>query len=85
MLFTTRGHHPTSDFLSTQHSVKISIIILQGPTGTHTLERRARKKQYVYHPAIASENAALPFISAASTPLNIQIAGTLGCNRQTRD
>jgi len=86
-----RCHLPREDTIlpptSSAHNgwVKISIIILQGATGTHTSARRARKKQYVYHRAISSKNAALPFIYAASTPLNIQIAGTLGCNGQTRD
>lgn len=33
---------------------KISVIILQGATGTHTSERRASEKQYVYPPAVSS-------------------------------
>lgn len=33
---------------------KISLTILQGATGTHTSERRASKKQYVYPPAVPS-------------------------------
>lgn len=55
-----RCHRPREDTLLPPTSPahhgwgKISVITLQGATGTHTSERRASEKQYVYPPAVSS-------------------------------